>query len=156
MRDWLRITAFNLFFYAFTFGVAMTLWGVARLSTRARMHRVLRSWGRTVRGAVGLLLKGTIEVRGLENLPRDRPVLIVSKHQSELDIVMIGALMPDVSAVSMAELTRYPFFGAILEKLDIVMVAVDSGPQGRTDQVVEGTRRIMADGRSMLIYPRAS
>lgn len=153
MGHWLRITAFNLFFYAYTFAIAMTLWVVARLSTRARMHAVLRHWGRTVHRAVALLLKGTIEVRGLENLPRDRPVLIVSKHQSELDIVMVGELMPEVSAVAMAELTRYPFFGTILKALDIVMVAVDSGPQGRTEQVVEGTRRIMAEGRSMLIYP---
>jgi len=151
--NWLRVTGFNLFFYGYTFAIAMTLWGVARLSTRARMHGVLRHWGRTVRGAVRLLLKGRIEVHGLENLPRDRPVLLVAKHQSELDIVMMAVLFPDVSAVAMAELKRYPFFGAILDKLDVVMVAVDSGPQGRTRQVVEGARRIIDGGRSMLIYP---
>ena len=156
MGHWLRITAFNLFFYAYTFGIAMTLWGVARVSGRAPMLGVLRHWGRTMHRAVEVLLGGRIEVRGLDTLPRDRPVLIVSKHQSELDIVMIGELMPDISAIAMEELTRYPFFGTILKTLDVVRVAVDSGPQGRTEQVVEGTRRVMADGRSMLVYPEGT
>ena len=148
-----RIFLFNIFFYSFTFTVAMVLWAVARLSTRTAMHRVLRLWGGVVRGAVRHLLGGRIEVRGRENLPKDRPVLLVSKHQSELDIVMVACLFPDVSAVAMEELTRYPFFGPILRKLDVVMVAVDSGPQGRTRQVVSGARRVIGEGRSMLIYP---
>lgn len=157
MIAWVRITAFNLFFYAFTFCVALSIWALARLGvTRVRLVPVLRGWGRGVRGAVALLLGGRIEVRGLENLPRDRPVLIVSKHQSELDIVMAGVLFPDVSAIAMAELKRYPFFATILRALDIVEVAVDQGPQGRTEQVVEGTRRIMANGRSMLVYPEGT
>jgi 1-acyl-sn-glycerol-3-phosphate acyltransferase len=150
---WLRVTGFNLFFYAYTFGVAMSLWALARFSTRARMQRLCQSWGRTVRVAVRLFLKGRIEVRGLEKVPREGRVLLVSKHQSELDIVMLAALFPTVSAVAMEELKRYPFFGPILEGLDVVMVAVDSGPQGRTRQVVEGAERIFAQGRPMVIYP---
>jgi 1-acyl-sn-glycerol-3-phosphate acyltransferase len=56
----------------------------------------------------------------------------------------------------MAELERYPFFGTILRALDQVLVAVDEGPQGRTEQVVEGARRIVAEGRPMVIYPEGT
>lgn len=149
----LRVAAFNIAFYAFSFGTAMTIYAVARLSTRARVQRVCKVWGDTVRLMVRVILGGRIEVRGLANVPTDGPVLLVSKHQSELDVVMLAVLFPTVSAVAMAELRRYPFFGAMLEALDIVLVAVDAGPQGRTDQVIEGTRRIYAQGRPMIIYP---
>ena len=153
MLDGLRITLFNLFFYAFTFVVALGLWVLAKVSTQARMQRLAQMWGRTVRGAVRLILDGRIEVRGLENVPTDRPVMLVAKHQSELDIVMLAALFPNASAVAMDELRRYPFFGPVLEALDVVLVAVDRGRQGRTRQAVEGARRIFAAGRPMAMYP---
>lgn len=149
----LRILAFNLFFYAFTFGTAFGLWVLAKTSTQARMQRLVRFWGRTVMGAVGTLLGSRIEIRGQERLPPEGVRLLVSKHQSELDIVLLAALFPDASAVAMAELRRYPFFGPILEKLGAVMVAVDSGPQGRTRQVIEGSRKVIEAGRPMAIYP---
>jgi 1-acyl-sn-glycerol-3-phosphate acyltransferase len=148
----MRVLIFNVFFYGYTFCVAGTCWVLARTSTQAAMHRVLRHWGRTMRRAVELLLGARIEVRGWERLP-EGGALIAAKHQSELDVVLLGELMPHTGAVAMQELTRYPFFGPILERLDLVLVAVDQGPQGRTQQVVEGARRIRAQGRPLIVYP---
>jgi len=148
----LRVIVFNVFFYGYTFVVAGTCWVLAKLSTKERMHGVLRLWGRGVVGAVRLILGGRIEVRGLEKLPESGAIL-ASKHQSELDVVMLGVLMPHTGAVAMQELTRYPFFGPILAKLDLVLVAVEQGPQGRTQQVIEGARRIREQGRPLMIYP---
>lgn len=148
----MRSTLFNLVFYAFTFGIALALYVASKLSTQARMRRIANFWGRSVRWLVGAILGSRVEVRGLEHVP-DRPFLLIGKHQSELDIVMLAVLFPDTSAVAMAELARYPFFGPILKKLDVVSVAVDAGPQGRTEQVVEGAARIFAQGRPLTIYP---
>ncbi len=148
-----RVLAFNIFFYVYTFVVAVTLYALAKLSTRAAMQRVIRAWGRGTLGALRLILGSRIEVRGLARLPPDGPRLVVSKHQSELDIVVIASLFPDASAVAMAELRRYPFFGPILEKLGVVLVAVEAGPQGRTQQVIEGARRVIGEGRAMYIFP---
>ena len=103
--------------------------------------------------AVEVILRSRIEVRGLDRVPQEGPVFLVSKHQSELDIVLLAALFPNAGAVAMQELERYPFFGKILRTLDLVLVAVDQGPQGRTEQTVEGARRIIAQGRPMVIYP---
>lgn len=149
----IRSTLFNLIFYAFTFCVALTCWIIAKVSTREALWTTLNFWGRTTVWLLRVILGARVEVRGLDRIDRSRPQVIVSKHQSELDIVMLGALMRDVSAVAMEELTRLPFFGAILNKLDIVMVAVDSGRQGRTQQAVDGALRMKAEGRSMVIYP---
>lgn len=148
----MRSLIFNLFFYGFTFAVAFSLYIAARLSTQARMRRIAHFWGKTVRGAIRVILGSTVEVRGTENLP-ERPFMLAGKHQSELDIVMLAVLFPDTSAVAMAELSRYPFFGPILGKLDVVSVAVDGGPQGRTEQVVAGATRIFSQGRPLTIFP---
>ena len=149
----IRSTVFNLAFYAFSFVIAMVCWILAHLSTRRAMWRVLNFWGRSVLWLLRTVLGAKVEIRGIERIASDRPQLIVSKHQSELDIVVLGALMNDVSAVAMEELTRLPFFGTLMRKLDIVLIAVDSGPQGRTEQAVAGARRMKAEGRSMIIYP---
>jgi len=149
----MRSLIFNLSFYGFTFCVAATAYGIAKLSTRERMYPLLRFWGRTVIWAVRVILGSRVELRGLEKLPPGNAALIASKHQSELDVVLLGLLMPNVGAVAMQELTRYPFFGPILDKLDLVLIAVDQGPQGRTQQAVDGARRIRAQGRPMIVYP---
>ncbi|MEO0624401.1 MAG: lysophospholipid acyltransferase family protein [Pseudomonadota bacterium] len=148
-----RVLVFNLFFFGYSFGVAFTLYVLSKLSTQTAMQRVIRHWGRAVLAAVRIVLGSRVEVRGLEHLPPDGPRLIVAKHQSELDIVMLAALFPNASAVAMAELKRYPFFGPMLDKIGVVFVAVDEGPQGRTQQVIDGSRKIVEQGRPMVIYP---
>lgn len=149
----IRSTIFNILFYGFTFFIALTSWFICKLSTRKVLWSWLNIWGRTTVWMVRWILGAKIEVRGLEHLDLSRPQVIIGKHQSELDIVMLGALMRDISAVAMAELTKLPFFGTILTKLDVVLIAVDSGPQGRTQQAIEGAMRMKAEGRTMVIYP---
>ena len=150
----IRSTLFNMLFYGFTFLIAMTCWVVAKIGLpRRALWYVLRFWGLGVLWLVNMILWSRVEIRGREHLDISRPQVIVSKHQSELDIVMLAALMWDVSAVAMEELTKLPFFGAILKKMDVVMIAVDSGPQGRTQQAIDGAKRVKAQGRSMIIYP---
>ncbi|MEM0988085.1 MAG: 1-acyl-sn-glycerol-3-phosphate acyltransferase [Pseudomonadota bacterium] len=150
----IRSTIFNVAFYSFSFFIAMICWVVAKLRLpRAAMWAVLRVWGLGVIWLVMMILWSRIEVRGRQHLNRTRAQVIVSKHQSELDIVMLGALMWDVSAIAMEELTKLPFFGPLLRHLDIVLIKVDEGRQGRTQQAVDGAKRMREAGRSMVIYP---
>jgi 1-acyl-sn-glycerol-3-phosphate acyltransferase len=150
----IRSTIFNVLFYTFSFFIAMGCWALARMGApRTWLWYLLRAWGLGVCLMVNLILWSRIEVRGREHLDISRPQVIVAKHQSELDIVMLGALMWDISAVAMEELTKLPFFGTLLKKIDVVTIAVDSGPQGRTQQAIEGAMRMKAQGRSMVIFP---
>ena len=152
----MRSLLFNLFFYGFTFVTAVVCYIVARTSTRERLWRVLGFWGRTVVGAIRLILDARIELRGLDNLPPGGPKLLVCKHQSELDVILLASVVPYAGVVAMREMDRYPFFGPILRKLDLVRVAVDGGRQGRTDAVIEGALRVNAEGRPMIIFPEAT
>ena len=149
----IRSTIFNILFYVISFLVAMTLWLMSFVASRNAAWYLLRLWGWTILMLLRVIVGSKVEIRGREYLDRTRPQVIVSKHQSELDIVMLGALMWDISAVAMEELTKLPFFGRLLRHLDVVLIAVDSGPQGRTQQAIDGARRMKQQGRSMVIYP---
>ena len=149
----IRSILFTLLFYIFTFFIAMTCWIVAKIAGRRPMWHVIRFWGKTTLLMLRIVLNAKVEIRGLEHLDLSRSQLIVAKHQSELDIVMLGALMWEISAVAMEELTKLPFFSTILKTVGTVNIAVDSGPQGRTEQMIEGAKRIRAENRTMVIYP---
>ncbi len=149
----MRTALFNICFYVFSFFIALICWVIAKVSTREAMWRVLNFWGRGVLWMLRVILRAEIHVRGFHRVDPSRPQIIVSKHQSELDIVMLGALFRNISAIAMEELTKLPFFGAILKKADVVLIAVDGGPQGRTQQAIDGAKRMKAEGRTMVIYP---
>lgn len=149
----IRSSIFTVWFYSFSFFIAMTCWLIAMVSTRTVMWYVLKFWGRATVFMVRWILGSRIEVRGMEHYDPKRPQLIVAKHQSELDIVMLGAQFWDVTAIAMAELTKLPFFGTILKTIDAVTIAVDAGPQGRTQQAIDGARRIYEQNRTLVVYP---
>lgn len=149
----IRSSIFNILFYVFTFFIAMLCWIVAHLGGRTPMWYVIRFWGLTTIVMLRVILNAKVEVRGREHFDPNRCQLIVAKHQSELDIVMLGVLMWEISAVAMEELTKLPFFGKILKTAGTVNIAVDSGPQGRTQQMIDGAKRIRAEDRTMVIYP---
>ena len=149
----IRSTIFNILFYAFSFIIAMMCWFLAKIWGRVPMWCVLKFWGRGVVWMVRWILWSRIEVRGMEHYDPARPQLIVGKHQSELDIVMLAYCFWDVTAIAMKELERLPFFGTILKAIDAVTIAVDAGPQGRTQQAIDGALRIRAQNRTLVIYP---
>lgn len=152
----MRSFLFNILFYSLTFSVAMACYAVAKLGSAARVRAILLWWTRRVLDLVRVVLGGEIEVRGRERLPPGGPRLLVAKHQSELDAIMMYALFPNFRAIVMKELERYPFVGAIIAKLDFIAVAVDSGPQGRSAAVIDGAREAIAQGRPVLIYPEGT
>jgi 1-acyl-sn-glycerol-3-phosphate acyltransferase len=152
----MRSFAFNLFFYPFTGLVACLAWVTALTRPREALWPILRFWGKTVLGGVRLILGSQVELRGLERIPAEGPHLVVCKHQSELDAVLLASFIPQAGAVAMQELENYPFFGRILRKLGFVLVSLTGDQKGRTQQVVEGALRIKAEGRPMVIFPEAT
>lgn len=151
----IRATLFNVAFYVFTLFSAMAA-SAATLRGQEAVRAVVAWWTRRVRGLIGLILGGRIEVLGRERLPSGGAQLLVSKHQSELDAIMMFSLFPDLGAVVMKELENYPFVSPIVRALGLITVSVSATPQGRSEAVVAGAARIMAEGRPVLIYPEGT
>ncbi|MEM8793429.1 MAG: 1-acyl-sn-glycerol-3-phosphate acyltransferase [Pseudomonadota bacterium] len=151
----MRSFLINMILIFVTFFSALALWTTAKIfkEPRRRMWRILHVWAGTLRHAVVLILKAKIEVRGKHHIKPGVPQLIVGKHQSELDVILMVDELDDFSAVVMGELEKYPFFPSMLKALDLVVVKVDQGRQGRTQQTIEGGIRVREQRRDMLIYP---
>jgi 1-acyl-sn-glycerol-3-phosphate acyltransferase len=149
----IRSSIFNVLFYSFSFVMALVCWVIAKVSTRHAMWYALRFWGKGVVFLLRWVMGSRVEVRNAHHMKPGEAQLIVSKHQSELDIVMLTAAMWDVTAIAMKELEKLPFFGTILRKLECVIVAVDAGPQGRTEQAVVGALRVREQRRGLVVYP---
>lgn len=150
----MRVLLFNLVFYGGTFATALTalILGVGPGGQR-RVRACLRFQGRWVQAAVRRVLKGRIEIRGLEHVADGAPAILAPKHQSELDVFIPLALYPDVAAIAMAELARYPLLGPVLRKLDFILVSLEGPRRNQLGGVVEGVRRVRDQGRPILIYP---
>ena len=151
----MRSFLINMVLIFVTFFSALALWITAKVRKNPRkpMWKILHFWAGTLRRAVVLILGAKIEVRGKHHIKPGVPQLIVGKHQSELDVILMVDELDDFSAVVMGELEKYPFFPTMLKALDLVVVKVDQGRQGRTQQTIDGGLRVKEQGRDMLIYP---
>ncbi len=150
----MRVVLFNVLFFGGTFMTALTalMLGVGP-GGQARVRWCLKFQGRWVQAAVRHVLKGEIEIRGLEHIASETPAIIAPKHQSELDVFIPLAMYPDIAAIAMAELARYPLLGPVLRKLDYVLVSVEGQRKNQLDEVLSGARRVNGQGRPILIYP---
>lgn len=148
----LRVVIHNLVFYSVTFFWAMYLAIICRFLTTETLRIKIRRWTRWVQWWGRLTLGYRIEIQGRENLP-DGPFVIAPKHQSELDVVVIFGEHSNAGAVVMKELSDLPFLGKLIQKLDLISVSVEGGPQGMTEMIRDGARRVAAEGRPILIYP---
>lgn len=128
--------------------IGIPLWLLVALLPTMRM----RWW--CVRRALQLLafLSGTtMRIHGLENIPRDRPVILTSNHASYLDSLILFAALPvHCSFVAKAELAGNFFVRRLLSRLDVFFIDRFDAEKG-----VEDTRRIArlaASGRRPLFF----
>ncbi len=124
---------------------------------RARDHTIraaTRYWARGVlfglKHAVGL---DYIE-RGREAIP-DEPCLIVCNHQSTWETIAFLLLVPDVAIIAKEELIRIPVFGWYLRRSPMIIIDRDAGMQALKTMVDE-SRGVLAQGRSVLIFPEGT
>ena len=150
----LRSTAFNLFFYLWTVVYLLLTLPAFPFLSPAGVRAVARCWERVTLGGLRLLVGLDHEVRGREHLP-STPVIIAAKHQSAWETLAFHVLVPEIAVGLKEELTRVPVFGWYLMKAQ--NIRIDRGAAARAlRSLVEGARRAMAAGLSVLIFPEGT
>lgn len=116
--------------------------------------RGVQMWGRVT---VTFLLRwiGGIKTRisGVENIP-EGGVIIASKHQSELETLVLGYSFPDPVFVLKKELIDMPFFGWFVKKSG--MIPVDRKAGGSMLQMLDKAIPAIAGGAQMVIFPEGT
>lgn len=151
----MRHIFFNLAFYLMTLVMATITVPVSLVAGDGTVRGLFSLWARGTVWLVRHVLGAKIELRGMSHIT-ERPALLVSKHQSELDVALMGTVFPDYGAIAMRELDDYPLVGGIVRKLGHIKVTVDGERRNQLPEVLEGARRVHAEGRPILIYPEGT
>jgi len=115
------------------------------------LHTYSRFWGR-----VGLFLAGVrLQVEGEENVPSDRPVIYMSNHQSNFDILALFAALPgQFRWMAKAELFRVPLFGLAMRRSGYIPIERADSKQAR-HSLTEASRKI-SEGASVIVFPEGT
>jgi 1-acyl-sn-glycerol-3-phosphate acyltransferase len=150
----LRGLLFNALFYLWTALFCLLVLPVFPFLSPAGMRRMARLWERVTFALLRLTVGLGHEVRGREHLPAG-PVIIASKHQSAWETLAFHVLVPEVAVGLKEELTRIPVFGWYLMRAG--NIRIDRGAAARAIRsLVEGAKRAVASGLSVLIFPEGT
>lgn len=132
--------------------VVMSLLGV--LGRRQGALRAGALWCRFAVAWARLSCGMRYEVSGLENIP-DGPVLVMARHESAWETLLLQSLFYPASTVLKRELLWIPFFGWGLHFCD--PIAIDRRERGNALKAVlrQGEARLAA-GRRILIFPEGT
>ncbi len=155
LRRWVRAGVARLYAgYAWTvfFLLAPLVWLALLVLPRLDWRwRAARRGGRLAAGLLGIRL----QVRGLANLPHDRPCILVANHTSYLDsLVLVAAIPYAFSYVAKRELVDWFILRAPLQRLDTLFVERFDAQRSaaEADQIIACVQA----GRSLVLFPEGT
>ena len=93
---------------------------------------------------------------GLENAPQNDPFVYCSNHQSIVDILVLGSVLPgDYKWAAKRSLMKIPFLGWHLRLAGHVPVDRNAGASSAA-RVVERFQEVLARGKPLLVFPEGT
>ncbi len=112
------------------------------------------AWGRYVVWLLKYVMGITYKVHGVENIP-ETPCVVLSKHQSALDIFVLLKVFDPQCWVFKRELLRIPFFGWSLAATRPIAIDRNAGRKALKMMVDIGTAKLKR-GFWILLYPEGT
>ena len=116
------------------------------------------AWFRVVIWGAKVITGIRVQVQGMENLPQGThsQAILLSKHQSMLETLLIPTLMPHPLAfVFKRELLRIPFFGWSMARLDMIHIDRESRAVAMK-QVISQGKALLAQGTWVILFPEGT
>ena len=146
----IRTCAFYLLWALATFVWGILIMAMIVLPFRWR-HRLATGWGDTTVWLLRWVCGVKWKIHGRENVP-DRPVILVTNHQSPWETVFMPLVLRTQVWVLKKELLRIPFFGWTMRLLGAI--AIDRGKRRQSiEQVIEQGSARVARGFSVVMFP---
>ena len=103
---------------------------------------------------------GRVHIAGLKYLRENagRPVVVVSNHMSLLEAGLLHSVLRgylEVSFVVKESLLRVPFLRHVVKSVDVIPVSRNNPREDFKVMLREG-KRILADGRSLIVFPQST
>ncbi|OGB30494.1 MAG: acyl-phosphate glycerol 3-phosphate acyltransferase [Burkholderiales bacterium RIFCSPLOWO2_12_FULL_61_40] len=115
-------------------------------------------WFRLVIWGARVILGIQVRVSGMEHLPvgANSPAVLLSKHQSTLETLLLPTLMPHPLAyVFKRELLRIPFFGWSMARLDMIHINRESRTLAMKHVIARG-KVLLARGTWVIMFPEGT
>ena len=141
-----------IIFMAWGFLLGVVLFPAVRLFHGARARKIFHRQVRLSWQIFNFVMQITgafssIKVTGQENIPKDRPCLLIGNHLTLIDIVALGARVPDFNCVVKMGLWNHPFFGAVVKACDFI-------PNVASVEFIEKCRTSFNENRPLIIFPQ--
>ncbi|MEA3639177.1 MAG: lysophospholipid acyltransferase family protein [Lamprobacter sp.] len=128
---------------------------VAPFQTFEQRYWFVNLWSRATMSLLQRLNAVSIGVEGLENIPRGRPVVVMSNHQSQWETFYLQILVSPQATILKRELLWVPFFGWALILLRPIAIDRSKGSQALKTLLRVGQERLR-EGISVVIYPEGT
>jgi len=155
MLIWLRSILFSLGYIPSTILYGTLHWGIRWLPPE-RCHRITITWCRFNITWLRITVGARYRVIGLHNLQKiQRPVVILSKHQSTWETLFLQMLFFPAITVLKRELLKIPFFGWGLHGLR--PIAIDRGnPREALKKIRDVGIAQLKAGNNLLLFPEGT
>lgn len=115
------------------------------------IHSIGAFWSRILLGLAGI----KVDVRGIDNIPKGVPVVLLSNHQGAFDIPALQAFLPlQFRWVAKKSLFRIPVIGWSMSLANYIPIEREN-PQEAMKSMEEAAERIRK-GTSVLVFPEGT
>lgn len=118
---------------------------------RVALHRASRLWSL---GIYRLCPFWKIEVNGREKIDRSKPYVIVTNHQSMLDVPLMYVLPLNFKWVSKREVMKFPIFGWVLRMHGDI--AIERGSSSSARHMMTMADDYLRRGTSVILFPEGT
>ncbi|SEQ21883.1 1-acyl-sn-glycerol-3-phosphate acyltransferase [Ectothiorhodospira magna] len=155
LNIWLRSLLFFLLYNLMGIVHSILCLLVAPFQRFEQRYRFVSLWTQATMTLLRVLNGVHIQVEGLEHIPRDEPVVILSNHQSQWETFYLQLLISPQATVVKRELLKIPFFGwglALLKPIPIDR----SSPTTALKTILKVGKARLDEGISVVIYPEGT
>ena len=151
---WIRSILFLIAFYVWTLFICLTFL-ITLLMPKKVVIRAAEIWAKGNRILLALFVGIKVELRGLENLPKENGYIVASKHQSAMETVLFHAFMPNTIYVMKKSLFYLPFAGWYFWRSGCIFVDRKKGTSSLRKMYATAKARL-AKGFNIIIFPEGT
>lgn len=163
MQKMSKLNCINLFFRSLLFSIFMITFTTIYsffcvlsfpLPFRTR-YNIIIFWTSTILWVLKKLCHINYQIEGLENIPKDRSGVVLSKHQSTWETFFLPSIFDRSAIIVKRELLWVPFWGwglAIIEPIAINRANAMSA----MSQIIKKGKKCLDEGRWIVVFPEGT
>ncbi|NEX16590.1 MAG: 1-acyl-sn-glycerol-3-phosphate acyltransferase [Halochromatium sp.] len=155
LKTWLLSLLFFLLYNLIGIIHSLLCLAVAPFQSFQQRHWFVNRWSQATMWLLQRLNGVRIQVEGIEQIPTERPVVVMCNHQSQWETFYLQLLISPQATILKRELLWVPFFGWGLALLRPIAIDRSKGSQALKTLLRVGQERLH-EGISVLIFPEGT